>query len=119
MSDAGETLCGAGTGPALAAQRRYVEGRRQRSKLGLMVPEAFVRSIRDLGYRSNGDAIVELIDNDGIVRHCERSEPIYDRNKRLESLRCARDDGSSSRHHAPKIVHARINPGTVVQIVRA
>ena len=28
-----------------------------------MVPEAFVRGIRDLGYRSNGDAIAELIDN--------------------------------------------------------
>ena len=28
-----------------------------------MVPEAFVRGIRDLGYRSNGDAVAELIDN--------------------------------------------------------
>lgn len=28
-----------------------------------MVPEAFVRGIRDIGYRSNGDAIAELIDN--------------------------------------------------------
>lgn len=28
-----------------------------------MVPEAFVRGIRDLGYRSNGDALAELVDN--------------------------------------------------------
>jgi Histidine kinase-, DNA gyrase B-, and HSP90-like ATPase len=47
----------------LAAQRAYAEERRARSRFGLMVPEAFVRGIRDLGYRSNGDAIAELIDN--------------------------------------------------------
>lgn len=28
-----------------------------------MVPEAFARGIRDLGYRSNGDALAELVDN--------------------------------------------------------
>ena len=47
----------------LAAQRAYVEARRRVSKFGLVVPEAFVRGIRDLGYRRNGDAIAELIDN--------------------------------------------------------
>lgn len=48
---------------ALAAQRTYAERLTARSQVGLMVPEAFVRGIRDLGYRSNGDAIAELIDN--------------------------------------------------------
>ena len=48
---------------ALAAQRAYVRQSAARSQFGLMVPEAFVRGIRDLGYRSNGDAIAELIDN--------------------------------------------------------
>ncbi|MEO6216482.1 MAG: ATP-binding protein [Sphingomonas sp.] len=59
----GEELRGAGIGAVLAAQRAYAEASRERSKFGLMVPEAFVRGIRDLGYRSNGDAIAELIDN--------------------------------------------------------
>ena len=48
---------------ALAAQRAYAERLTARCQVGLMVPEAFVRGIRDLGYRSNGDAIAELIDN--------------------------------------------------------
>lgn len=48
---------------ALAAQREYAERASRRSRFGLMVPEAFVRGIRDLGYRSNGDALAELIDN--------------------------------------------------------
>lgn len=54
---------GAGIGAVLTAQRDYAAASRERSKFGLMVPEAFVRGIRDLGYRSNGDAIAELIDN--------------------------------------------------------
>jgi len=54
---------GAGIGTVLAAQRAYAAASREKSKFGLMVPEAFVRGIRDLGYRSNGDAIAELIDN--------------------------------------------------------
>lgn len=49
--------------PVLAAQRAYASSRAKRSRFGLMVPEAFVRGIRDIGYRSNGDAIAELIDN--------------------------------------------------------
>ena len=47
----------------LAAQREYARAGGGRSRFGLMVPEAFVRGIRDLGYRSNGDAIAEFIDN--------------------------------------------------------
>ena len=53
----------AGFGPVLAAQRAYAERADAQARFGLMVPEAFVRGIRDLGYRSNGDAIAELIDN--------------------------------------------------------
>jgi hypothetical protein len=56
-------LRGGGVGDVLAAQREYVRDRGSRSNFGLMVPEAFVRGIRDLGYRSNGDAIAEFIDN--------------------------------------------------------
>lgn len=58
-----KSMRGRGFGPVLAAQRAYAERHGQRSRFGLMVPEAFVRGIRDLGYRSNGDAIAELIDN--------------------------------------------------------
>lgn len=50
-------------GPLLAAQRDYLERCASRLKFGLMVPEAFVRGIRDIGYRSNGEAVAELIDN--------------------------------------------------------
>lgn len=57
------TLRGAGFGPLLAQQRAYAAQGVERAKFGLMVPEAFVRGIRDLGYRSNGDAVAELIDN--------------------------------------------------------
>ena len=63
MASASDTLRGAGIGSVLAAQRAYAEDRGERAKFGLVVPEAFVRGIRDLGYRSNGDAIAELIDN--------------------------------------------------------
>lgn len=58
-----QSMRGAGISAVLAAQRAYAQVRRERSKYGLMVPEAFVRGIRDLGYRSNGNAIAELIDN--------------------------------------------------------
>lgn len=58
-----QSMRGRGFGPVLAAQRAYAERHSERSRFGLMVPEAFVRGIRDLGYRSNGDAIAELIDN--------------------------------------------------------
>lgn len=49
---------------ALQAQRAYVEGVEARGfRFGLTVPEAFVRGIRDLGYRSNAAALAELVDN--------------------------------------------------------
>jgi histidine kinase/DNA gyrase B/HSP90-like ATPase len=63
MGEPGEKLRGGGVADILAAQRAYVEARPGTARFGLIVPEAFVRGIRDLGYRSNGDAIAELIDN--------------------------------------------------------
>jgi hypothetical protein len=63
MSGGRRSLRGAGFAPLLALQRAYVEQSAGRSKFGLVVPEAFIRGIRDLSYRSNGDAIAELIDN--------------------------------------------------------
>jgi hypothetical protein len=57
------SMRGAGFGPVLAAQQAYAARAGEQARFGLMVPEAFVRGIRDLGYRSNGDAIAELIDN--------------------------------------------------------
>ena len=47
----------------LSLQRKYAEMKLRQSQLGLTIPEAFVRSIRHIGYRSNADAIAELIDN--------------------------------------------------------
>ena len=67
---------GGGFNSVLAAQRAYAEGRRDRGKFGLMVPEAFVRGIRDLGYRSNGDAIAELIDN-SLQAYADRVDVVF------------------------------------------
>jgi hypothetical protein len=50
--------------PNLAAQHDYVETcRANRVKFGLTVGDAFVRGIRDLGYKSNANALAELVDN--------------------------------------------------------
>lgn len=46
----------------VTAQRRYAARARVR-KLGLIVPEAFVRGIRHLGYQTNVEALAELVDN--------------------------------------------------------
>jgi hypothetical protein len=65
------TLRGAGFAPLLERQRDYARREGPRSRFGLMVPEAFVRGIRDLGYRSTGDAVAELIDN-ALQAHADR-----------------------------------------------
>jgi hypothetical protein len=70
------SLRGAGFGPVLAAQRAYVAQSGRRSRYGLTVPEAFVRGIRDLGYRTNGDAIAELIDN-ALQAYAERIDVLF------------------------------------------
>jgi len=50
--------------PNLLAQHDYVESQIERGfKFGLMVGDAFVRGIRDLGYKSTANAMAELIDN--------------------------------------------------------
>jgi hypothetical protein len=59
----GDRVRGGGFDDIIAAQRAYSKAGAGPAKFGLIVPEAFVRGIRDLGYRSNADAIAELIDN--------------------------------------------------------
>ncbi|HEX5775898.1 MAG TPA: ATP-binding protein, partial [Caulobacteraceae bacterium] len=50
--------------PTLSAQHAYVARLKGEGfKFGLTVGDAFVRGIRDLGYKSNADALAELIDN--------------------------------------------------------
>ncbi len=56
----------------LSRQREYVDKWRQsEGGLGLVVPEAFVRGIRHIGYKSNVEALAELIDN-SIQAYAER-----------------------------------------------
>src|SRR5262245_31914664 len=48
----------------LSRQHGYVEAQRVRpNAFSLVAPDAFVRSIRDLGYKSTLTALDELIDN--------------------------------------------------------
>lgn len=68
-------VCGA-QDAALEAQRAYVEQISTSGfRFGLTVPEAFVRGIRDLGYRSNAAALAELVDN-AIQAQAERVDVI-------------------------------------------
>lgn len=76
MKNSTQSMRGGGFHSALAAQRQYSEGRQSIAKFGLMVPEAFVRGIRDLGYRSNGDAIAEFIDN-SIQAYADRADILF------------------------------------------
>lgn len=76
MSDIRQSAREPDFGPVLDAQRAYVAARAQRSRFGLMVPEAFVRGIRDIGYRSNGDAIAELIDN-ALQAYADRVDVLF------------------------------------------
>lgn len=54
-----------GSDDALRTQRRYSRQPKndKHTHAGLVVPEAFVRGIRHIGYKSNVEAIAELIDN--------------------------------------------------------
>jgi len=60
----------------LAAQRAYVRERTARGVTGIVVPDAFLRSIQHLGYRSTGDALAELIDN-AIEAEADRVEVAF------------------------------------------
>lgn len=51
-----------GSDNVLAVQKRHVHEMHGRD-LGLVAPEAFVRGIRHIGYKSNVEAIAELVDN--------------------------------------------------------
>lgn len=56
----------------LSRQQDYVAERsKHMGDLGLVVPEAFVRGIRHIGYKSNIDALAELVDN-SIQAYAER-----------------------------------------------
>ena len=76
MTMSHQSLRGTGFGQVLEAQRAYARESSGRSKFGLMVPEAFVRGIRDLGYRSNGDAVAELIDN-ALQAYADRIDVLF------------------------------------------
>lgn len=52
-----------GSANALRAQRQYCRRSKFDTDPGLVVPEAFVRGIRHIGYKSNVEAIAELVDN--------------------------------------------------------
>jgi hypothetical protein len=68
---------GHGASAALQAQRAYVETLDAAGfRFGLTVPEAFVRGIRDLGYRSNAAALAELVDN-AIQALAERVDVLF------------------------------------------
>ncbi len=60
----------------ITSQRGYAKLKSRRGKLGLTVPEAFVRGIRHIGYRSNVEAIAELIDN-SIQAYSERVDLVF------------------------------------------
>ncbi len=61
----------------LSAQRAYAEMSSRNPSSGLYVPEAFVRGIRNIGYKSNVEAIAELIDN-SIQAYSERIDLVFD-----------------------------------------
>lgn len=72
-----EYVAGVAYPDALAAQRAYVEHLASNGfRFGLTVPEAFVRGIRDLGYRSNAAALAELVDN-AIQAQSERVDVVF------------------------------------------
>jgi hypothetical protein len=54
-----------GTKTGLEAQKAYIADKKKSGnlKFGLMVGEAFIRGIRDIGYKNTGSALAELIDN--------------------------------------------------------
>lgn len=83
-----------GSSVALAEQRRYLDAIPPKTKLGLTMPEAFVRGIRDMGYRSSGDAIAEFIDN-SIQAYAERVDVLIEAGpgKEAPSRLAVVDDG--------------------------
>jgi hypothetical protein len=66
----------------LEAQRAYVEGmtRQGHFKFGLMVGAAFIRGIRDIGYKHTGSALAELVDN-GLQAGAQNIHVAFETNK--------------------------------------
>ena len=52
-----------GSKDALRSQRRYSRQSKIDTDPGLVAPESFLRGIRHIGYKSNIEAIAELVDN--------------------------------------------------------
>ena len=59
-----------------AAQRSYVESRGKVPQPGIVVPKAFIQGIRHIGYKTNVEALAELIDN-SIQAYAERIDLIF------------------------------------------
>ncbi len=79
----------------LAAQRAYVEQkRREHFDFSLVAGAAFVRGIRDLGYKSSGTAIDELLDN-GVEAGASKIEVVfgYEKSDAKPSAIAVMDDG--------------------------
>lgn len=62
---------------AITRQRHHrTKAQRDELELGLVVPEAFVRGIRHIGYKSNLEALAELIDN-SIQAYAEHVDLVF------------------------------------------
>lgn len=64
------------TRKVIAAQQRYTEAKARDQNLNLFVPEAFIRGIRHIGYKSNLEALAELVDN-SIQAYSERVDLLF------------------------------------------
>ncbi len=69
----------------MSRQRQYIDYATSRGgELGLVVPEAFVRGIRHIGYKSNIEALAELIDN-SIQAYAQRIDVLFGYADRVSS----------------------------------
>ncbi|MBZ9763340.1 ATP-binding protein [Mesorhizobium sp. CA8] len=64
------------TRKVISEQRRYCEAKARDRNLNLFVPEAFIRGIRHIGYKSNLEALSELVDN-SIQAYSERVDLLF------------------------------------------
>lgn len=60
----------------LAEQQLYCKAKTRDRSLNLFVPEAFIRGIRHIGYKSNLEALSELVDN-SIQAYAERVDLLF------------------------------------------
>lgn len=80
---------------ALKAQREYASAKKKEGfDYSLVVGSAFIRGIRDLGYKSNGNAINELVDN-AIEAGASRVNVVfgYDKSEAKPASVAVLDDG--------------------------